>query len=56
MKKVFCFIMLCLYVLGVLGGIGYLCYYGVYYVAVGVAATGFLAFDKAKSYFDYVKP
>lgn len=47
--------MLCLYILGVLGGIGYTCYYGAYPIAAGVAATGFLAFEKAKGYFDYLK-
>ena len=55
MKKVYCFIMLCLYVLGVVGGIGYTCYCGAYPIAVGVAATGFLAFYKAKEYFCYLK-
>lgn len=55
MKKVFCFIMLFLYVLGVIGGIGYTIYYGEYHIAVGVASLGYMAFGKAKEYFDYLK-
>ena len=47
--------MLCLYVLGVVGGIGYTIYCGVYPIAVGVAATAFMAFGKAKEYFNYLK-
>jgi len=56
MKKVYCFIMLCLYVLGTIWGIGYTIYYGAYPIAIGVGATAFLAFDKIKDYFNYVKP
>jgi len=52
MAKVYYFIMLCLYVVGVIGGIGYAIYCGAYPVAVGVAATGFLAYPKVKECFD----
>lgn len=55
MKKIYCFVMLLLYILGVIGGIGYTIYYGEYHIAVGIAATGFLAFTKAKEMFDYLK-
>lgn len=47
--------MLCLYVLGVIGGIGYTLYCGAYPIAAGVAALGYMAFGKAKEYFDYLK-
>jgi len=47
--------MLCLYVLGVIGGIGYTIYCGAYPIFAGVAALGYMAFGKAKEYFDYLK-
>jgi len=46
--------MLFLYALGVIGGIGYTLYYGAYAVTAGVAALGYMAFGKAKEYFDYL--
>jgi hypothetical protein len=55
MKKGLYFVLLFLYVIGVIGGIGYTIYYGVYHISLGIAVTGFLAFEKAKSYFDYLK-
>ena len=55
-KKFYCFVMLCLYVLGVLGGIGYAIYGGAWPVAIGIAATAYLAFPKAKELFEYLKP
>lgn len=48
--KVYYFIMLCLYILGVIGGIGYSIYNGAYPIAVGVVALGYMAFDKIKYY------
>lgn len=50
MKKIYYFIMLCLYVLGVVGGIGWSLYSGGYAYAVGVAALGFMAWPKFKDY------
>ena len=52
MKKIYYFIMLCLYVLGVVGGIGWSLYSGgyAYAYAVGVAALGFMAWPKFKDY------
>lgn len=51
MKKIGYFIMLCLWVLGVLGGIGWSLYSGGYVIAVGVASTGCMAWPKVKDYF-----
>jgi len=46
MKKVYYFLMLCLYMLGCIGGIGYSVYNGAWPVAVGVAALGYMAWPK----------
>jgi uncharacterized membrane protein len=51
MKKIGYFVMLCLWVLGVLGGIGWSLYSGGYVIAVGVAVTGWMAWPKVKEYF-----
>lgn len=51
MKKLFAFIMICLYILGAIGGIGYCCYCGAYVIAVGVAALAFMAWPELKKYF-----
>lgn len=51
MKKIYYFIMLCLWVLGVLGSIGWSLYSGGYVIAVGVAATGWMAWPQVKDYF-----
>ncbi len=53
MKNVFYVIMVFLYFLGVLGGIGYSMYNKAYIIAVGVAALGYMAFPKVK---EYLKP
>lgn len=54
LKKIGLFFMLCLYALGVIGGIGYTLYCGAYAITAGVAALGYMAFGKAKEYFDYL--
>ena len=41
-------IVLLLYAMGVIGGIGYAIYNGAYPIAVGVAVTGWLALPKVK--------
>ena len=46
MKKVYCFLMLCLYVLGSIGGIGYSVFNGAWPVAAGVAALAYMAWPK----------
>ena len=50
MEKVFCFFVLCLYVLGTLGSIGYTAYEGAYPITLGAIVVGVMAFDKAKEY------
>lgn len=51
MKKIYYFAMLCLWAIGVLGGIGWSLYSGGYVVAVGVACTGWMAWPTVKDYF-----
>jgi len=51
MKKIGYFVMLCLWAVGVLGGIGWSLYSGGYVIAVGVTATGWMAWPKVKDYF-----
>lgn len=55
MKKIISFIMICLYVLGVIGGIGSAVYAGAYPVAAGVVALAAMAWPKFVSYFNYLK-
>ena len=52
-QKIFYFVMICLYVLGSIGGIGWVCYHGAagYPIGIGIAATVFMAWPKAKEYF-----
>ena len=38
------FALICLYILGAIGGIGYACYNHAYLIAVGVAAVAAMAF------------
>lgn len=54
-KKILSFILLCLYALGTIGGIGYAIYGGSYAIAVGVAALAYLAYPKAKECFDNLR-
>ena len=51
MKKYFSFIMICLYVLGVIGGLGWTLYSGGYVIAVGVVAVAYMAWPKLVEYF-----
>ena len=44
MKKFMYFLLMCLYVLGTIGGIGYACYNHAYLIAAGVAAVAVMAF------------
>ena len=50
-KKLFQFVMLALYVMGTINGIGYSLWIGVWFTAIGVAALSFMAFPTAKEYF-----
>jgi hypothetical protein len=52
MKKFVSFIMICLYVLGTIGGLGWVLYSEGYVIAVGVVAVAFMAFPSAKKYFN----
>lgn len=51
MKKFVSFIMICLYVLGTIGGLGWVLYSEGYVIAVGVVAVAFMAFPSVKKYF-----
>lgn len=51
MKKYFSFIMICLYVLGIIGGLGWTLYSGGYVIAVGVVAVAYMAWPKLVGYF-----
>ena len=51
-KKLFQFVMLALYVLGTINGIGYSIYIGEWPTAIGVVALSYMAFSKAMEYFN----
>lgn len=51
MKKYFSFVMICLYILGVIGGLGWTLYSGGYVIAVGVVAVAYMAWPKLVEYF-----
>lgn len=48
MRKYICLILLFLYVMGTIGGIGYACYSGAWVIAVAVLVLGAMAFPTAK--------
>lgn len=50
MKKILYFFLLCLYVLGVFGGIGYALYEDSYPIALGIVVLAFMAFPTAKKW------
>ena len=52
MNKILYFILLFLAIIGFLGGIGYAIYSGAYIVAIGVITLGFMAYPRAKEYFN----
>ena len=51
MKQFFYFIMICLYILGTIGGIGWVLYSQGYVIAVGVVAVAVMAWPKVKEYY-----
>ena len=55
MNKLFILFLLFAYVVGTFGAIGYLCYYGEYHIVIGVVATAYLAFFKAREYVDGIR-
>ena len=48
MNKILAFFLLVLGFVGIVGGVGYTCYYGAWPIGVGVAATGYLAWPRIK--------
>lgn len=50
MKEFYYTIMIFLYILGVVGGIGYAAYNQAYVIVIGIAALAYLAFPKVKEY------
>ena len=55
MKKIYYFMMLCLYVLGTINGIGYSIYIGEYVTAIGVAVLAYMAWPTAVNYWKNLK-
>ena len=51
MNKILAFFLLVLAFVGVVGGIGYTAYYNAWPIAVGIAATGWMAWPKIKELF-----
>ena len=45
-EEFFSFIMICLYILGVIGGLGWTLYSGGYVIAAGVVAVAYMAWPK----------
>lgn len=54
MKKTLYFIMLALYVLGTLNGIGYSCYIHEYVTAIGVAVLAVMTWPTAVNFWKYL--
>lgn len=46
MKKIIYLLLICLYALGVIGGVGYTLWCGAYLIAIGVAALRWMAWPK----------
>ena len=54
MKKVFYFMMLFLYLIGTIAGIGNCIYIGEYLTAIGVAVLSFMGCPTAVNYYKYL--
>ena len=52
MKKLISFLVICLWVIGTIGGVGYGIYEGAYPVAAGCLVNGILALPTVKKHFD----
>jgi len=46
------FALICLYILGTIGGIGYACYNHAYLIAIGVASVALMALPQVIKYFN----
>ena len=55
MKKIISFLMICLYALGVIGGIGSAIFADAWPCAIGVVALAVMAWPQLKAYFNYLK-
>lgn len=55
MNKLFILFLLFFYVVGTFGAIGYLWHYGEYHIVIGVVATAYLAFFKAREYVNGIR-
>ena len=51
MKKIFYFMMLCLTIVGIIGGIGYTVYDHAYVVSVGLAVAGYMTWPQVRNYY-----
>lgn len=54
MKKMYSFFMLCLYVLGTIGGFGYAMYCKAYLIAAAVVVLALMALPTAQKYYNYL--
>jgi hypothetical protein len=52
MNKLYSFLMLCLFALGCIGGIGYSVYNSAYVIAIGVAGLSFLAWPQVVKHYN----
>lgn len=52
MKKILYFLLLVLYVIGLIGGIGYCVYNHAWVIAIGVVVLGVMGFPMAKECFE----
>lgn len=54
MKKIGCLVMLFLYLIGTVNGVGYSLYIGEWVTAIGVAILAVMAFPTAVNYWKYL--
>ena len=52
MKNFFAFLVICLWILGGVGGVGYCIYIKAWIIAIGVLANALLAFPKVKEAYE----
>lgn len=48
------FALICCYILGTIGGIGFACYNHAYLIAIGVAAVALMALPQVVKYFKFM--